>query len=189
MGTIVVAITGASGTIISTAILKRLRQRGVKTVVILSEAAHKVAEIELKIKPDEFVKLADIFLKDESQLIDLTPKAMIIAPCSMKTLAGVAWSRTDNLILKAARQMLEKKLPLILVIREMPWSTIHLKNMLQASMKGATIMPPTLQPKPDQKKLAELVDELADTIVNFCVGAPWPGDSEPAGSFEPGSER
>ena len=185
----IVAVTGASGTKISTAILKRLKQLRVKTALIVSDAAYKVAEIELNMKPNELDRLADIVVKDEFQLADLTPKAMIIAPCSMKTLAGVAWSRTDNLILKTARQMLEKGLPLILVIRETPWSAIHLKNMLQASMEGATVMPLILQPKADLKYLVELVDDLAYRIVNLCIGAPWPGDSEPARSFEPGSER
>jgi len=187
--TILVAVTGASGTLISTAILSRLRHMRVKTALMVSETAYKVAETELKIKPNELDKLADTVVRNESQLTNLTPKAMIVAPCSMKTLAGVAWSRTDNLLLKAARQVLEKRRPLILVVRETPWSTIHLNNMLQASVKGATVMPLIIQPKPNLRYVAELVGDLAEKIVSSCVGAPWPGDSEPARSFEPGSER
>jgi len=167
--TIIVGVTGATGTIISTILLNKLKQKDVKTALIVSEAAYKVAEIELKIKPIELDRLADIVVKDENQLTDLLPEAMIIAPCSMKTLAGVAWSRTDNLVLKAAKQVLEKRLPLILVVRETPWSTIHLRNMLQASMKGATVMPLTLQPKPNQKKIVESVGELADKLLNLCL--------------------
>jgi 4-hydroxy-3-polyprenylbenzoate decarboxylase len=187
--TIILAVTGAAGTIVSTTVLKKLKQRRVKTALIVSEAAYKVAEIELKIKPIELDRLADVFVKDEHELADLRPKAMIIAPCSMKTLAGVAWERADNLVLKAAKQVLERKLPLILVIRETPWNIIHLKNMLQASKKGTTVMPLTFQPKAAQKNIAELVDDLADKIISLCLRAPWPGDSEPARSFEPGSER
>ncbi len=168
METIIVGVTGASGTIISTTILKKLQDR-VKRALIVSETAYKVAEIELKIKPNELDGLADIVVRDESQLTSLLPKAMIIAPCSMKTLAGVAWERTNSLILKAAKKVLEKKLPLILVIREMPWNIIHLKNMLQASMKGATVMPPTIQPKAGQKSIVELVNDLADKIIELCV--------------------
>jgi len=167
--TIILGVTGASGILISTAILERVKQRRVKIALIVSEVAYRVAEIELKIKPIELDRLADIVVVDEHQLTDLLPKAMIIAPCSMKTLAGVAWLRTDNLVLKAATRILEEKLPLILVIRETPWSIIHLRNMLQASMKGATIVPLILQPKPNQKNVVELVDELADRIVSLCV--------------------
>lgn len=169
MEVIIVATTGASGVVVSTALLRKLKQKRVIAALIVSEAAYKVAEIELKIKPIELNKMADIVVKDENQLTDLTPKAVIIAPCSMKTLAGVAWGRTDNLVLKAAKQALEKKLQLILVIRETPWSIIHLKNMLLASTKGATIMPVSLQPKPDQRSVEELVNDLAEKIVNLCV--------------------
>ena len=169
METIILGVTGASGILISTAILRKVKQRRVKTALIVSEAAYKVAEIEMKIKPLELDRLADIVVRDESQLTDLNPKAMIVAPCSMKTLAGVAWSRTDSLVLKAAKQVFEKKIPLILVIRETPWNIIHLKNMLQASTKGATVMPLTLQPKLDQKNIVELVDDLADKIISLCL--------------------
>lgn len=188
METVILAVTGASGTIISAAILRKLNQRAVKTTLIVSEAAYKVAEIELKIKPIELNRLADIVVKDGDQLTGLLPKAMIIAPCSMKTLSGVAWSRTDNLILKAAKQVLERKLPLILVIREAPWSVIHLKNMLQASRKGATIMPLILQPKPEQKSLVDSVDDLAEKIVSYVYERPGRETQSRLGSFEPGSE-
>jgi len=167
--TIIVAITGATGTLIPITILKKLKQKMVKTALIVSEAAYRVAEIELKIKPNELERLADIVVRNETQFTHFTPKAMIIAPCSMKSLAGVAWERTDNLVLKAAKQMLEKRLPIILVVRETPWSTIHLKNMLRVSMKGATVMPPALQPRPDQTSIVEFVDNLADKILDICL--------------------
>jgi polyprenyl P-hydroxybenzoate/phenylacrylic acid decarboxylase-like protein len=167
--TVVVAITGAAGTLIPLILLKKLKQKMVKTALIVSEAAYRVAEIELNINPTELDRLADMVVRDEAQIADLTPKAMIIAPCSMKSLAGVAWERRDNLVLKAAKQMLEKKLPLILVVRETPWSIIHLRNMLRVSMKGAIVMPPVLQPKAGQKSIDEFVDNLADKIVELCI--------------------
>jgi len=166
---LIVAASGASGAVITATLLKKLKLCNTRVALIVSEGAQKVAEIELKTKPNELEKMADIVIEDEEQLIGLEPKAMIIAPCSMKTLAGVAWERTDNILLRTAKQILHKKIPLILVVRETPWSIIHLKNMLQASKKGAIIMPPSIQPQPSRKKLEDAVDYLADKIVSLCL--------------------
>ena len=169
MDTVIVAVTGATGTIISTTLLRKLKQKRVKAALIVSEAAYKVAEIELKIKPNELADMADIVIVEEHQIDEIESKSMVIAPCSMKTLAGVAWGRLDNLVLKAARKMLEKRYPLILVVREAPWSIIHLRNMLEASRRGAIVMPPIIQPRRDQETLEDFADDLADRIVNLCI--------------------
>jgi len=167
--TLIVAASGASGAVITATLLRKLKMSNTRIALIVSEGAKKVAEIELKIKLSELGKMADIVVEDEEQIMELEPKGMIIAPCSMKTLAGVAWERTDNILLRAAKQILHKRIPLILVVRETPWSIIHLKNMLKASEKGAIIMPPTIQPQSSQKKLEDAVNYLADKIVRLCL--------------------
>ncbi|MFN3621590.1 MAG: flavoprotein, partial [Nitrososphaerales archaeon] len=70
---------------------------------------------------------------------------------------------------KTANKALEEGVRTVLVVRETPWSLIHLRNMLKAAERGALIMPPTIQPKPNQKILKETVAELADKIIDVSL--------------------
>lgn len=158
-------MTGASGALLAFTVLKRLSQKGFDTVLLLSDNAVKVAELELAFSEKDLEGAAKFVARGEGDLMAESLSSLIIVPCSVKTLAGIAWRRTDNLILKVANRALDEGVRTVLVVRETPWSLIHLRNMMRACERGAVIMPPTIMPKLGQKTLKDSVAELADRII------------------------
>ena len=141
----ILAITGASGIAYGVDILKKLPS---KKVLILSNGALEVAKYELKGKVSEksLKGIADEFYEEgdfESPVASGSHKfdALIIAPASMNTVSKIAAGISDNLITRAASIALKERRKLVVVFREMPLSTIHLRNLLTLSEAGAYILP------------------------------------------------
>ncbi|GBF33756.1 3-polyprenyl-4-hydroxybenzoate carboxy-lyase UbiX [Desulfocucumis palustris] len=144
---IVVAITGATGAVYGVAVLEALKSLGIETHLILSPWAVKTIELETDYTAAQVAELATVSFQPE----DLTAgpasgsfshQGMIIAPCSMKTLASIANGYADNLISRAADVTIKEKRPLVLLARETPLNAIHLENMLKLSRLGVVVMPP-----------------------------------------------
>jgi len=150
MKRMVVAISGASGAQLGIELLETMRQfRDWETLLVLSRAAEKTISLETGCALNKVKSLAtrNYCLKDISAGIasgTFRTEGMVIIPCSMKTVAGIAAGYSDNLILSAADVTLKERRKLVLVARESPLSTIHLRNMLCLSELGAVIMPPVL---------------------------------------------
>lgn len=164
---LVVAVTGASGVVYGQRLLGVLRKKRVETHLIVSKAAEKVIEHELKITKEELEKLASHVYNVNDLTAPIVSGSfktdgMIIIPCSMKTLAGIAHGYSDNVILRAADVTLKEKRKLILVPRETPLSMVHLRNMLDLASQGVLILPamPAYYHKPGK----------IDDLVNFVVG-------------------
>lgn len=163
---IIVAITGASGIIYGIRLVEELINKA-KIYLIISKVAEAVAKYEEvlnrlnKIKEDVEKTYSERDLESSISSSSFNQDAMIIAPCSMKTLAGIASGYAENLILRAADNTLRLKKPLILVIRETPLNTIQIQNMLKVALAGAIIMPaaPAFYHKP------KTIDDLVDFIV------------------------
>lgn len=142
---IIVGITGASGSIILPHFLKILRQAGVETHAIISDAGKIVIEHETGSGPEKLEHIS--FWHDLNNMAAPMSSgssrfdAMVILPCSMGTLASVAHGYSKNLIHRAADVTLKERRPLLLAIRETPLSRIHIENMLKAHDAGATICP------------------------------------------------
>lgn len=157
MKKIIVGISGASGIPLAVALMKKLHTISyIKTFLIMTKGAEITAEMETGIKAAKIKDLADISYPVDMIWADIASgsfdaEAMIVIPCSMKTLAGISCGYSDNLLLRAADVMLKERRRLILAVRETPLSPIHLKNMLSLSEMGAVIMPPvmTYYHKPD----------------------------------------
>jgi len=171
---LVVAITGASGAIYGKRLLEVLRNKKVDTHLVISKAAEKVIEHELETTKPSLEKLADhVYDVDDLTAPILSGSfktdGMIIIPCSMKTVAGIAHGYSDNLILRAADVTLKEGRKLILVPRETPLNVIHLRNMLELAKQGVTIIPamPAFYHKP--KKIDALVNYVIGKVLD-CLG-------------------
>lgn len=145
MKTFVVGITGASGVIIGNRLIEELLARNFKVIGIITENGSKVIQHELgnnyALPPDAHYfdeQNGAAPINSSSFLID----GMVIAPCSMKTLAAIANGYSSNLITRAADNQLRTGRQLVLVPRETPLSTAHLENMLKLKQAGAIICPP-----------------------------------------------
>ena len=160
---LIVAITGASGVVYGKRLLEILREKKVETYLIVSKAAENVIDHELETTKRELEKLAS-HVYDVNDLNapivsgSFKTDGMIVIPCSMKTLAGIAHGYSDNLILRAADVTLKEKRKLILVPRETPLSVVHLRNMLDLASQGVFILPamPAYYHKPE--KIEDLID-------------------------------
>ena len=169
---LIVAITGASGVVYGKRLLKVLREKNVETHLIISKAAEKVIEYELGMAKEDLEKLADhaYDVDDWSSPIvsgSFKTDGMIIIPCSMKTLAGIAHGYSDNLVLRAADVTLKEKRRLILVPRETPLNVVHLRNMLVLAKQGVVIVPamPAYYHKP--KDIDDQVDFVVGKVLDL----------------------
>lgn len=164
---IIVGLSGASSVIYGIRMLEVLKEKEIETDLIMSDTAAKIVEIETKLSYNDIHALATRVhdIRDFTATLSsggYKNEGMIVIPCSMKTIAGIASGYSDNLLLRAADATLKERRPLVLVPRETPLSTIHLRNMLTLSHAGAVILPacPGFYHKP----------ETIDDIVNHIVG-------------------
>ena len=169
MKEIIVSITGASGIIYAIKLLEVLKSSKIKTHLIISKNSDKIMELEAPITK---VEIQDLASENHDQSDFTSPLAsgsficskdiaMIIIPCSMKTLAAIAHGYANNLITRAADVILKEKKPLIIVPRETPFNTIHLKNMWSLSQAGAIISPPV----PAFYMLPKTIDDLISDFI------------------------
>lgn len=170
---ILIGITGASGIPIAHKLLLKLKESDTKTEIIISSAAKKVMKAESEISESQLNELVN----KTYSIDDLTAgpasgsykfDAMVIVPCSMKSLASIAHGYADNLITRAADVCIKEKRKLILVVRESPLSAIHLENMLKLAKLGAIIAPPVpsfyIKPKNVDEMLNYFVGRVLDLL-------------------------
>ena len=167
-----IAITGASGVVYGKRLLEELQNKKVETHLVISQAAKKIIKHELATSEKTLEKLANNVheIDDWNSPIvsgSFRTDGMVIVPCSMKTLAGIANGFAENVILRAADVMLKEKRKLILVPRETPLNSIHLKNMLDLANQGAHIVPamPAYYHKP--KQIGDLIDFVIGRILDL----------------------
>ncbi len=165
------AITGASGAIYGYRILEELRKRGHEVHLVISRNADFVLEHELGKSREELEGMASCAYAPEELHAPIASgtclfDAMVIAPCSMKTLACIANGIEDNLITRCASVALKEKRKLVLVPRETPLSPIHLENMLKVARAGVVVLPamPAFYGKPSTVR--ELVDYIVGKVMD-----------------------
>lgn len=144
---LIVAITGASGTLYGTRLLAHLRAAGVETHLILSQAGVLNAHHELGLRRSAIEQMADVVhpVTDLGASIasgSFACEGMVVAPCSVKTLAAIAHGFGDNLIGRAADVCLKERRRLVLLVREAPLNLAHIRAMEAVTLMGGVVFPP-----------------------------------------------
>lgn len=144
---LIVGISGASGIAYGVRLLELLRGSGIETHLVVSRAAEMTRSQELGLSSAELKALADVAYPaaDVGAAISsgsFRTMGMIVAPCSVRTLAEIATGVTTTLLTRAADVVLKERRRLVLLVRETPLHAIHLRNMLTVTEAGAIVMPP-----------------------------------------------
>ena len=174
---VVVGISGASGAVYGVRLLQALRTcPGVESHLVVSDTGWRTLRHEMHLEPDAVRALAHVAHDADNVGASIASGSfqcagMVIAPCSMRTLAAVAHSLADSLLTRAADVVLKERRQLILVPREAPYSSIHLENMLKLSNLGVTILPASPGFYHQPQTLDDLVDFVVARILN-CLGVP-----------------
>jgi len=182
---ITLAITGASGAPYALCLLRELVKANCDVHLLMSSAARVVFATEEEIKVPSKPESAAAFFSEMTQAKDgqikvygkeewfsavasgsSAPKQMVVCPCSTGTLSAIATGACDNLIERGADVVIKERGQLILVPREMPFSSIHLENMLKLSNMGVTIMPAAPGFYHQPKSIQDLVDFVVARILN-----------------------
>jgi len=182
---LVVAITGASGIVYGVRLLERLREAGVPSHLVMSKWAIQTMLQETDYTYDGVKRLAAVVhnAEDVGAAISsgsFVTRGMVVAPCSMRSLAAIATGSGTNLVHRAADVALKERRPLVLVPRETPLSSIHLRRLLEASEAGAAIVPamPAFYHRP--ATLQEAVDHVVGKVLTTlgleqALFPPWDG--------------
>ena len=173
MKRLVIAMTGASGALYGVRLLEQLKKSGgVETHLMISDAAALNLHHELDIKRKDVEALANVVhsVRDIGACVasgSFQSDGMVIAPCSMKTLASVAHGMCDNLISRAADVMLKERRRLILMVRETPFNLAHLRNMTAVTEMGGIIFPPLPALYQRPQTVSEMVDHTVGRVLDM----------------------
>jgi 4-hydroxy-3-polyprenylbenzoate decarboxylase len=168
---LIVGITGATGTVFGVRILQMLHGSGVETHLVVSKwAARTLAhETPYSLKDIQDLATESYASGDQGAAISsgsFVTLGMVIAPCSMRTLAAIAHGLGDNLIHRAADVILKERRKLVLVVRESPFNEIHLENMLKLARMGVVILPPVPAFYNHPQSLDDMVNHIAMRVVD-----------------------
>jgi 4-hydroxy-3-polyprenylbenzoate decarboxylase len=167
---LIVGISGASGIVYGVRILQVLQHSGIETHLVMSESARMTLSTELDMGVKEVEALATEVhsAKNIGATIasgSFKTMGMVVAPCSIKSLSEIAYGMTSGLLSRAADVVLKERRRLVLMIRETPLHSGHLRTMLQASENGAILMPPV----PALYARPKSIDDMVNHTVGRCL--------------------
>ena len=184
-GRIVVGVTGATGAVYAVRLLERLRKAGRETHLVATPAALLNVHHELGLDRKALEALADVAYHpaDVGAAIasgSFGAEAMVVAPCSMKSLAAIANGLSDNLLTRAADVALKERRRLVLMVRETPFNLAHLRNMTSATEMGAIVFPPLPAFYHRPQTIDEMVDDTIERVlallgIDGAAPKPWRG--------------
>lgn len=170
---IIIGISGASGAIYGVRMLEALRGvESVKTHLVMSKMAHVTLATETPYSVSDVQALAD-YVHDAKDLAasissgSFRTLGMVVAPCSMRSLAEIATSLTTTLLTRAADVVLKERRKLVLMVRETPLTTVHLRNMVTVSEMGGIIAPPVPAFYQNPETLEEVVDHSVGRVLDI----------------------
>ena len=182
---VVVGVTGATGAIYAIRLLARLKEAGRETHLVATPAGLLNVHHELGLDRKALEALADVAYHpaDVGAAIasgSFAARAMVVAPCSMKSLAAIANGLSDNLLTRAADVALKERRRLLLMVRETPLNLAHLRNMTSATEMGAIVFPPLPAFYHRPTTIDEIVDDTVERVlallgVDGAVPKAWSG--------------
>ncbi len=167
---LIVGISGASGAIYGVRLLAALRDTPIETHLIMSKSAELTRQLETNYSREDVHALADHVHNNQDMSAAIASGSfktlgMVIAPCSMRSLAEIATGCTTTLLSRAADVILKERRRLVLLVRETPLNNVHLRNMLTISEMGGIIAPPV----PAFYAQPASLDQLVDHTVGRCL--------------------
>lgn len=182
---LIVGITGASGTVYGVRLLEALKEAGVETHLVMSDAAKLTMATETDYAPAWVESLATKVHSPKNigasiASGSLKTLGMVVAPCSVHTLSDIAWGSTGNLITRAADVVLKERRRLVLLLRETPLHAGHIRSMAQVTDNGAIVMPPVPAFYIQPKSVMDLVDHTVGRVLDLfdienTLVKPWNG--------------
>jgi len=168
---LIIGITGATGTIFGVRLLQMLHGSGVETHLVLSKWASRtlIHETPHTVKEVQALATKSYGVGDQGAAISsgsFVTMGMVIAPCSMRTLAAIAHGLGDNLIHRAADVILKERRKLVLVVRESPFNEIHLENMLKLARMGVVILPPVPAFYNNPQNLDDMINHITMRVID-----------------------
>ena len=178
MSRVVLGLSGASGAALALAVARCLARLGAELDLVISVAGKRTLLTECG--PDAQAELAALAARVHPQgdigasiaSGSARVAGMIVAPCSMRSLAAIALGLDDNLLIRAASVQLKERRPLVLLTREAPLTLAHLRNMVAVTEMGAIVQPPVPAFYLNPASLAEAVDQIAARAVDLLRIAP-----------------
>jgi len=183
---LIVGISGATGAIYGIRLLQVLqRASGVETDLIITGPAQQTIEYETEWRVEQVKALATRVF-DVDDLVagpssgSYRRDGMVVIPCSIKTMSALAYSHSDNLLVRAGDVTLKERKPLVLVVRESPLHLGHLRSMVQLTEMGAMILPPVPSFYQRPKTIDDIVDHTVARVLDFFgiphdLSARWKG--------------
>lgn len=169
---LIVGLSGASGIVYGVRMLQALKAQGVETHLIMSRTAEMTLAYETDLKPAEVKAMADVVyavgdMGAAPSSGSFRADGMVIAPCSVHTLAEIANGTTTSLLTRAADVMLKERRRLVLMVRETPLHAGHIRNMLAAAELGAIIAPPMPAMYARPASIDEMVDHTVGRVLDL----------------------
>ena len=169
---LVVGITGATGAVYGVRLLERARALGLQTHLVVTPAGVLNAHHELGLDRRALEALADhaYAVGDVGACVasgSFETAAMVVAPCSMKTLAAIAHGLGDNLLTRAADVTLKERRRLVLLVRETPFNLAHLRNMTSVTEMGGVIFPPLPAFYHRPASIEQMVDDTVERVLSL----------------------
>jgi 4-hydroxy-3-polyprenylbenzoate decarboxylase len=169
---LVVGISGASGIVYGIRVLELLRKAKIESHLVMTSSAALTLGYESSLKLGDVEKLADVVHSNTDMDANIASGSfktlgMIIAPCSVKTMAAIATGYTDSLIARAADVVLKQRRRLVLMVREAPLHLGHLRSMAAVTEAGAIVFPPVPAFYAKPKTLAEMIDHTVGRALDL----------------------
>lgn len=182
---LILGVSGASGVILSFYLAKAIKEQETELHLVISDAARLTWELETEYPISHLTNLADVIYDSHDMAAKISSGSyqtmgMVIAPCSMKTLAGIVTGYTDNLLLRAVDVCMKEGRKVVLCPREMPLGKVHLRNMNAAADLGCVIVPPMLSFYSGQMTVEDQIHHIVGKILmqyglDYGEFRPWNG--------------